>query len=74
MDVTDEAMLVERLGLPVHVVEGDARNVKITTQEDLAAARDRSEGDALSRRPAIVRVGIGYDLHRLVAGAPAGRP
>ncbi len=31
IDATDEAMLVERLGLPVHVVEGDVRNVKITT-------------------------------------------
>ena len=36
VDATDEAMLVERLGVPVHVVEGDARNVKITTPEDLA--------------------------------------
>ena len=38
VDATDEAMLVERLGLPVHVVEGDPKNVKITTPEDLAAA------------------------------------
>ena len=39
IDATDEAMLVERLGLPVHVVEGDVRNVKITTPEDLATAK-----------------------------------
>jgi 2-C-methyl-D-erythritol 4-phosphate cytidylyltransferase len=38
IDATDEAMLVERLGLPVHVVEGDPRNIKITTPEDLATA------------------------------------
>jgi 2-C-methyl-D-erythritol 4-phosphate cytidylyltransferase/2-C-methyl-D-erythritol 2,4-cyclodiphosphate synthase len=67
VDATDESMLVERLGLPVHVVEGDARNIKITTAEDL---KDRLEGDRLSRRPPIVRVGNGYDLHRLVAGRP----
>lgn len=32
---TDEASLVERLGTPVHVVEGEAANVKITWKEDL---------------------------------------
>jgi 2-C-methyl-D-erythritol 4-phosphate cytidylyltransferase/2-C-methyl-D-erythritol 2,4-cyclodiphosphate synthase len=66
IDATDEAMLVERLGLPVHVVEGDARNVKITTPEDLVKAR--SESDGSSRR--LMRIGNGYDLHRLVSGRP----
>ncbi len=64
-------MLVERLGLPVHVVEGDPRNVKITTPEDLAAQApfedDGSRRRRLSRR---LRIGNGYDLHRLVAGRP----
>lgn len=32
---TDDAMLVERLGARVRVVEGDYRNIKITTPEDL---------------------------------------
>jgi len=32
---TDDAMLVERLGAQVLVVEGDYRNIKITTPEDL---------------------------------------
>ncbi len=32
---TDEAMLVERMGLPVRMVEGTYENVKMTTQEDL---------------------------------------
>lgn len=31
---TDEAMLVERLGVPIHIVEGDYFNLKITTPED----------------------------------------
>lgn len=35
---TDEAMLVERVGLPVRTVEGDPRNVKITTPLDLKIA------------------------------------
>lgn len=32
---TDDAMLVERIGTTVHVVEGDYYNIKITTPEDL---------------------------------------
>ncbi|MCZ8537634.1 2-C-methyl-D-erythritol 4-phosphate cytidylyltransferase [Paenisporosarcina quisquiliarum] len=32
---TDESMLVERLNIPVHVVESTYDNVKMTTQEDL---------------------------------------
>ena len=75
VDATDEAMLVERLGLPVHIVEGDPRNAKITTSADLAAAKaaalqtklSRPEGDGSSSR---LRIGTGYDLHRLVAGRP----
>jgi 2-C-methyl-D-erythritol 4-phosphate cytidylyltransferase/2-C-methyl-D-erythritol 2,4-cyclodiphosphate synthase len=76
IDATDEAMLVERLGLPVHVVEGDPRNIKITTAGDLATAKavalqttlERSEGDGFS--PRLMRIGNGYDLHRLVSGRP----
>lgn len=37
-DVTDDSFLVERLNLDVTVVEGSARNFKITTPEDLAIA------------------------------------
>ena len=32
---TDDAMLVERMGVPVHVVEGDYTNIKLTTPDDL---------------------------------------
>lgn len=35
---TDESYLVEQLGHPVVTVEGSARNIKITTAEDLAIA------------------------------------
>ncbi|HEV1998695.1 MAG TPA: 2-C-methyl-D-erythritol 4-phosphate cytidylyltransferase, partial [Candidatus Dormibacteraeota bacterium] len=37
--VDDDAELVERLGEPVKVVPGDYRNLKITTPDDLAAAK-----------------------------------
>ncbi len=37
-DPTDDAGLVERLGLQVKVVRGDYENIKITTSEDLIVA------------------------------------
>src|SRR6185436_15789123 len=34
-DVTDDSLLIERLGIEVVSVEGSARNIKLTTEEDL---------------------------------------
>ena len=39
-EATDDAMLVERLGIKVGVVMGDYRNIKITTPEDLKIAKN----------------------------------
>ena len=58
---TDDAGLARAAGLNVRLVEGDARNVKITTSEDFAMA------EAALAFPDI-RVGHGYDTHRLVDG------
>ncbi len=44
---TDEAMLVERLGHIVHIVESSYENVKMTTQEDLLF------GEAILRKRAL---------------------
>lgn len=44
---TDEAMLVERLGHTVHIVESSYENVKMTTQEDLLF------GEAILRKRAL---------------------
>ncbi|MBI3601937.1 MAG: 2-C-methyl-D-erythritol 4-phosphate cytidylyltransferase [Candidatus Omnitrophica bacterium] len=38
-ETTDDAMLVEKMGVKVKVVMGDCRNVKITTAEDLRIAQ-----------------------------------
>lgn len=35
---TDDAMLVERLGIPVKVIEGSEENIKITTPVDILIA------------------------------------
>lgn len=36
---TDEASLVERINVPVHIVQGDYENFKLTTPEDLILAK-----------------------------------
>jgi 2-C-methyl-D-erythritol 4-phosphate cytidylyltransferase/2-C-methyl-D-erythritol 2,4-cyclodiphosphate synthase len=64
-DVTDEATLAERAGHRVRLVEGDPRNLKITTPDDLAMAESLIGGGGIS-----MRIGNGYDLHRLVEGRP----
>jgi 2-C-methyl-D-erythritol 4-phosphate cytidylyltransferase/2-C-methyl-D-erythritol 2,4-cyclodiphosphate synthase len=63
---TDEASLAERAGHAVHLVDGDPRNVKITTAADLQAAERMIQSNGGSGTA--LRVGNGYDLHRLVAG------
>jgi 2-C-methyl-D-erythritol 4-phosphate cytidylyltransferase/2-C-methyl-D-erythritol 2,4-cyclodiphosphate synthase len=50
---TDDASIVERAGYEVEIVDGDYGNIKITTKEDL---------------PMDNRVGLGFDVHRLVNG------
>lgn len=40
---TDDSLLVERLGVPVAVVEGSPNNIKITTPEDLLLAENLFE-------------------------------
>jgi 2-C-methyl-D-erythritol 4-phosphate cytidylyltransferase/2-C-methyl-D-erythritol 2,4-cyclodiphosphate synthase len=66
-DATDEAALAERAGHKVWLVEGDPRNLKVTTPDDLVIAERLLRADA---PPPALRIGNGYDLHRLVAGRP----
>ena len=42
--VTDDAMLVELLGVPVHAVRGASQSLKITTPLDLIIAEGLLEG------------------------------
>jgi len=54
-EVTDDAGMVERLGLPVAVVAGDPANIKVTTPADLALVRallTAREGTAAPTTPA----------------------
>lgn len=53
--VTDDCSLMELAGYTVQLTEGDYENYKITTPEDL-------------RGETRMRIGHGYDVHRLVEG------
>lgn len=64
---TDEAALAEAAGFPVRIVAGETTNLKITTMTDLRAAEAIAGRDRASAR---MRVGTGYDLHRLVEARP----
>ena len=58
--VTDDCSLFELAGLPVILTRGDYENCKITTRDDLPRPEQQEE------KP--MRVGHGYDVHRLVEG------
>ena len=66
IQATDEALLVERMGHRVRLIEGETRNIKITTEDDLVMARTMRAEPTVG----LVRIGMGYDLHRLVEGRP----
>jgi 2-C-methyl-D-erythritol 4-phosphate cytidylyltransferase / 2-C-methyl-D-erythritol 2,4-cyclodiphosphate synthase len=62
-DFGDDAALAEWAGLKVGTFEGEAGNVKLTTNEDFA----RAEGTELARL-SDVRTGFGFDVHQFAVG------
>ena len=62
-DFSDDTGLAEWVGMEVVVVEGDPRNVKITTAQDMAQAQEK-----FAMSVPDIRVGHGYDTHQLVEG------
>ncbi len=81
-DVTDDAMMVELADKPVSVYRAAYTNIKVTTPDDLEAARHIFSASAAAApqpvttptpaTPALprMRIGQGYDVHRLVEGRP----
>ena len=63
--VTDDASLVEALGHPVAVVEGEEINIKITTPSDVKKA-EIMMGDI--KTDMMPRAGMGYDVHAFAEG------
>ncbi|WP_417908524.1 2-C-methyl-D-erythritol 4-phosphate cytidylyltransferase [Candidatus Electronema sp. PJ] len=62
---TDEAALLEHAGIPVTVVMGSEQNIKLTRPDDLRLAAKLLPQE---NRTTIMRIGHGFDAHRLVAG------
>ncbi|HEY7663329.1 MAG TPA: bifunctional 2-C-methyl-D-erythritol 4-phosphate cytidylyltransferase/2-C-methyl-D-erythritol 2,4-cyclodiphosphate synthase [Xanthobacteraceae bacterium] len=62
-DFTDDAQLAEWAGLTVTTFDGEAANVKLTTNDDFI----RAEGTVLASL-GDVRTGFGFDVHSFGAG------
>ena len=61
---TDEASLLEHAGIPVAIVAGEEGNIKITRPGDLRIA------EGLLGEESMLRIGHGFDAHRLVEDRP----
>ena len=62
---TDDVSLVEYIGKDVYILDGDYENIKVTTPNDIAVAKRY-----LGIKEQQMRVGFGYDIHRLKEGRP----
>ncbi len=67
-DLTDDCQLMERAGHPVTLVQGLDTNLKLTTPEDILLAETILS--AQHKEEHTMRIGHGYDVHRLVAERP----
>ena len=63
IDCTDDAGILEHYHIPVHIVPGSSQNIKLTEPEDMSRASSILKGDAAN-----MRIGMGYDVHRLTDG------
>ncbi len=63
---TDDAQLARHLGVMVATVPGDARLHKLTYAEDMAILNGLLGIETMTR----TAIGMGYDVHRLVADKP----
>ena len=65
---TDDACLVERLGVPVRIVRGSYENIKVTTPTDLRIAEALLAPSPHRLIAPSLRIGHGYDVHRFAPG------
>lgn len=70
---TDDASLVEALGIPVIAVPGEERALKITTPDDLALVRAFA-GASESRTEDGLRIGTGVDVHTFACDVDPATP
>ncbi len=62
---TDDASLVERIGVKVRMIAGSYANIKITTAEDMIVAEALIKEE--TKEQICNRSGLGYDSHRFIA-------
>ena len=67
-DFTDDAAVSEWFGHRVKMVEVGRDNMKITTADDLAIARNHASVTATEDMMVDIRVGNGYDIHSFTTG------
>lgn len=63
---TDDASLLERIGEPVRICEGDPQNIKLTYPQDVEEGQRILDGGDFER----LRVGCGFDVHRFSEDRP----
>ncbi len=62
LEATDDASLVEMMGEEVLIVEGEEKNIKITTKQDLSYLMEEKNKKLC--------IGFGYDVHRFGSAKP----
>lgn len=67
-ELTDDAAVAEAAGLPVRIVEGSERNIKLTRPEDFDDDYDGNSLDSNNMLTSDIRTGFGYDVHAFEAG------
>jgi 2-C-methyl-D-erythritol 4-phosphate cytidylyltransferase/2-C-methyl-D-erythritol 2,4-cyclodiphosphate synthase len=60
--LTDDSSVAEAAGMKIDLIDGDIRNFKITSSDDLDRARAMMQG------PEETRTGYGFDVHKLGEG------
>jgi 2-C-methyl-D-erythritol 2,4-cyclodiphosphate synthase len=69
---TDDSSVYEKYIAPVRLTEGQPSNIKITTERDVGEFKNSSpqKNNSASNALTTLRIGNGYDIHRLTGGRP----
>lgn len=73
-DYTDDCQLMEHAGYPVRLVKGSPTNIKLTDPQDVplvcALLHSRTAEEETKKEAKAMRIGHGYDVHRLIEKRP----
>lgn len=70
LNETDDCALMEKMGASIEIVEGSYENIKLTTKEDVLTAQSILKSREGKGADLSMRIGTGFDTHRLVEGRP----